>query len=48
MERRQLDEEIDLYLDDILESLTTIATMNQSELVEYQSKLMGQLKDVLE
>ena len=47
MERRMLDEEIDLSIEDILVSLETIATMNEKELREYQKEIFGQLKEVL-
>ena len=47
MERRALDEEIDLSIEDILVSLETIATMNEAELRQYQNELFGQLKEVL-
>lgn len=47
MERRALDQEIDLSIDEILLSLETIATMNEAELRAYQQELFGQMKDIL-
>ena len=47
MERRQLDEEIEANLEDILETLEHISTMTHAEMLDYQKELLGELQEQL-